>query len=856
MKHTKGFFVEIFGLVQGVGFRPFVYNAALKFALKGEVLNDGEGVKIWVVGEECEAFLKHLREFAPPLARIDSLKATPLDTQQIEYFSKSDKFSIASSQQNAKYVPILPDFAICDACQREFFDPADRRYHHLFINCTNCGPRLSIITALPYDRKNTTMNEFAMCRQCAAQYADPADRRYHAQPIACKSCGPVATLRSLDGAILARDYEAVRACAELVDAGETVAVKGLGGFHLVCDATSQTAVLRLRAHKNRPHKPFAVMAKDAETAQLLGEFDTHELNTLTSKERPIVLVRKKNANTNAANLVFSNLCETTNVAENAAENVAEFEKTQIHKTKNSHKNASTNVQTQTQIHETKETKTTNFTELEFTKSPANAQTQIHKTATTQICKVENETPKHTPHLCEAVAPNLNEVGIFLPPTALHLAFFENLRTPAVVATSANISGEPILTNFESVAQKFGGFLSAVLDFDRKIVNASDDSLVFCESGRQIYVRTSRGVKPHVVRVGEKKGCFLALGSEMKNTFAIYKDGVVITSPYIGDLKNVAVWERFFSQIENFRTAYELKFDFVVGDLHPNFALTKEFERRGFVVKRLAHHKAHIFSVAFENGLLGEDGKFGRGFLGLSWDGTGYGEDGKIWGGEVFLGEGGAAELSRLLHFCEFGLVGGDNAVKHPYKTAFSLLKHAGFSVAEAATRLGLGESEAALLWRAEALGVRTTSVGRIFDGFASLATGLKVASFDAQAPMMLGAFYDDGLDYAYDFSVLKNEISFAEAVVRAARDDARHVATGLVNGLANLACSLGERFGLPLVLSGGVFQNRALLRRIFSLCGERGGEVFVSKKMSANDENIALGQLAWAIRNAKCRMRS
>ncbi|MBO7476138.1 MAG: carbamoyltransferase HypF, partial [Campylobacter sp.] len=454
-------------------------------------------------------------------------------------------FKITHSQETQKFNPILPDFAICDDCRCEFYDPQNKRYKYPFINCTNCGPRLSIIKKLPYDRANTTMAKFKMCEFCENEYKNPLNRRYHAEPIACEKCGPKLFLKNINGEILECGESAVRRLCKILESGEIVAVKGLGGFHIMCDATKENAVLNLRIRKNRPDKPFAVMCKDYEMAEKFAKFCEMEKELLNSQIKPIVLVEK----------------------------------------------------------------------LE------NSQTQNSQNLT----------------LAEAVAPNLNKVGIFLANTGIHLLIFEYFNRP-LIATSANISGEPIIFDEANLCQKLGKVIDFYLDNDRDIVTPSDDSVAFCVKNSQNimqnftqYLRTSRGLNPQIYKSKfDIKGSFLALGAEMKNQFAIYKDGQIFISPYIGDLKNIATNQRFFELLDIFIKTYDLKFDAVIGDLHPNFLHSKHFENLGFKVAKFQHHYAHLVANLADNDLLGS----GKKYLGFSFDGTGYGEDGTIWGGEV------------------------------------------------------------------------------------------------------------------------------------------------------------------------------------------------------------------------------
>ncbi|MDY4860457.1 MAG: Sua5/YciO/YrdC/YwlC family protein, partial [Campylobacter sp.] len=388
--------ITLKGLVQGVGMRPFIYNLALSLGLKGQVYNDDSGVKISLCGSaaDCESFLSNLKKNPPPLARIDEI----ICENSSEIF---DNFRILSSQQAQKIAPILSDFAICADCEAEFRDPKNRRYHHAFINCTHCGPRFSIISSLPYDRKNTSMAEFKMCASCEREYNDPLNRRFHAQPTCCPNCGPKAFLKDLKGQILASNESAFSTCAELLEQGKIIAIKGLGGFHLCCDGSNAKAINELRKRKNRPAKPLAIMCENEQMASALADFTKGEKKLLNSQLRPIVLAKKS-----------------------------------------------------------------------------------------QLLR---------PKLSQAIAPNIDKIGVFLAPTSFNLLLFHYFKKP-IIATSANLSGEPIITSSHELCAKLNSVADFVLDHNRQILNPSDDSVAFYSESLELaqYIRTSRGLRPSIV----------------------------------------------------------------------------------------------------------------------------------------------------------------------------------------------------------------------------------------------------------------------------------------------------------------------------------------------------------------------
>ena len=753
--------------------RPFIYNLALSLGLKGQVYNDGIGVQISICGSaaDCESFLSRLKKNPPPLARIDEI----ICESSSEIF---DDFRIISSQQAQKIAPILSDFAICADCEAEFRDPKNRRYHHAFINCTHCGPRFSIISSLPYDRKNTSMAEFKMCASCEREYNDPLNRRFHAQPTCCPNCGPKAFLKDVKGQILAHGESAFSTCAELLEQGKIIAIKGLGGFHLCCDGSNAKAINELRKRKNRPAKPLAIMCENEQMASALADFTNGEKKLLNSQLRPIVLAKKS-----------------------------------------------------------------------------------------QVLK---------PKLSQAIAPNIDKIGVFLAPTSFNLLLFYYFKKP-IIATSANLSGEPIITSSHELCAKLNSVADFVLDHNRQILNPSDDSVVFYSESLELaqYIRTSRGLRPSIVpfeipnnispnsripsenllnsRIPSENSripkytprtphkTILALGSELKNTFGIYYKGNIFLSPYIGDLKNIATKERFDALLAAFKRTYELEFTEIIADLHPHFSHTKDFE--GSSLKRLAHHKAHIYSVMCENNLpLNAD------ILGFAFDGTGYGEDSKIWGGEIF-GTCESKGLKRLYHFDNFAMIGSQNAIKNIYFLAFALLRKYELSAPSFFGRFNQNQLKR-LEIGLKAASVQTSSLGRIFDAVASIVLGLDSVSYDAQAPMELEALYDPSLDVCYEFSVSGEIISLKSVLKSILAESLPSVAaTGFINGIAALIAKIAKKHEKSVVLGGGCFANKALLEQIITLLKAQNTPYYLPKNLPAGDESIALGQLYYALKD-------
>ncbi|CZE48132.1 carbamoyltransferase HypF [Campylobacter geochelonis] len=732
---------SIFGAVQGVGFRPFIYVLCTKLGLKGEVYNDSEGVKLFLGGskEQILEFEKRLFVELPPLARIDKIEKIKIENQNFT------EFKITSSKQTSKFTPILPDFAICDECRAEFYNKANERFHYPFINCTNCGPRISIISELPYDRKNTTMAKFKMCKLCKSEYENPLNRRYHAQPISCPNCGPKLFFKDKFGNLLSGD--AIKNCIDALKNGKIVAIKGLGGFHLVCDALNNEAISLLRERKHRPKKPFAIMCKDSKIASEFAIISNDEKMLLESNVKPIVILKLKNNG----------------------------------------------------------------------KIPPN------------------------------LAPSLDKIGIFLPPTALHLLIFEYFKNP-LIATSANLSGEPIIYNEQILLKKLGSVIDYYLDNDREILTPSDDSIAVVVDKKPMFFRTSRGLNPKIYLSNFKqKGTFLSVGSELKNQFCIYKDGQIFISPYLGDLKNVATFERFKSVLAMFAKNYELKFDAVISDLHPNFLHTKYFENQGFIVQKVQHHYAHLLSALDENKLLGQDRKF----LGFCFDGTGYGEDGRIWGGEVFKFDEFGYE--RVAHFDEFLLLGGESSIKNIDQLAFSILKkydiqNEQFLGKFSQTRLKNLET----LYKKELNSFYSSSLGRIFDAFCAVVCGLEKVSYDGEAGMMLEALYDNNIKNDYKFKLENKKIIYKEAFECALKDEPKVAATKFINGICKLLVEMAKKWNLPVVLSGGVFQNQTLLINLIDKFKEENIEFYINSQNPTNDSGIALGQMVWYLSNKNC----
>jgi len=733
------------GAVQGVGFRPFVYRLATSLKLKGWVNNTSQGVFIEVEGpkEKLEEFLLRLEAERPPRASIQSLESSFLDPVGFEGFEIR-----LSEESGEKTVLVLPDIATCPECLEEIFDPGDRRYLYPFTNCTNCGPRFTIIEALPYDRPNTTMRIFEMCEECRAEYEDPLDRRFHAQPNACPKCGPHLELWDPEGRVLAERHEALLAAAEAIRQGKIVAVKGLGGFHLMVDARSSEAVKRLRERKRREEKPFALMYPTLELIEEHCRLSKLEERLLTSPEAPIVLLRRK-----------SSAGETA----------------------------------------------------------------------------------------EEVAPKNPYLGVMLPYTPLHHILLAELGFP-VVATSGNLSDEPICTSEHEALRRLGDIADLFLVHNRPIARHVDDSVVCVVLGRELVLRRARGYAPLPIHLKHDLPQALAVGAHLKNTIAISMGREVFISQYIGDLETAEAFEAFRRVIEDFHRLYEPKPWLVVCDAHPDYLSTRHAERLGLKLRRVQHHLAHVLSCMAENELDGP-------VLGVSWDGTGYGLDGTVWGGEFLLVSDKGFE--RIAHFRHFRLPGGEAAIREPRRAAigllFELFGKELFEMAELAPISACSSGELATLRRMIARGVNsplTSSVGRLFDAAASILGLRQRVSFEGQAAMEL-EFAIDGANTSESYSLpLEGAVVDWEPMIRKLLEDisrklpVSQISAKFHNALVEAIVAVAKRAGEErVVLSGGCFQNRYLTERAVLRLREEGFRPYWHQRVPPNDGGIAPGQI-------------
>ncbi|BDM64084.1 carbamoyltransferase HypF [Shewanella sp. NFH-SH190041] len=795
--------IKVTGIVQGVGFRPWVYRLATQLQLSGSVLNNAAGVTIELQGERntLAQFCQLLHTTPPPLAQIDAISVTSLACQDDQ-----EEFVILDSQDDcAISVSVSPDKSCCEDCLTEMGDPHSRFYQYPFTNCTNCGPRYTIIRALPYDRPNTAMADFAMCPDCAREYHDPCNRRYHAQPVSCPHCGPQLTLLDNQGQVLAKRNDALEQTIAAILAGQIVAVKGLGGFHLICDATNQTAVAALRQRKHRPAKPLAVMAADIEMAQHLVRGNDAEWQQLTSRERPIVLMQL------------------------AAKQQSFGQK----------------------------------------------QSAPKKASTAQYVDIA---------LCDAIAPGLERLGIFLPYTPLHHLMLSRLKRP-IVATSANISGEPIISDANTILSKLGNVVDLVLDHNRPIIHPCDDSVVQVIDGELQIMRLARGYAPLTLALSQSTDApaatsttghsILAVGPQQKNTLALATAGKMLLSPHIGDLFSLAAGHYFQQSREALEHLYQTQPKMLVHDLHPDYLSSRwaiETAKADPAIRLLSlqHHYAHVLAVMAANQYRGE-------VLGFCFDGTGLGDDNTLWGGEMLRCD--LQGFQRLAHWRPVSLIGMEQAVKQPWRVLLALLfDHYSPTQIMALNLPVLTHVSATMmnnihtLWRKQQRCIASSSTGRLFDAAAALLGLLGDTGFEGEAGMKLeqlaSAYLADHPQHQHpadadccftlvavgqhpqqwDSHGLFAQMLSAVQAAPLTQNRQQQIALGFIQALAKLVIGQARAHpALPVVLCGGVFQNRLLLSLCRQGLQQAGHSVLSSGQVPVNDAGIALGQLWYGL---------
>ena len=767
--------IHVTGVVQGVGFRPFVYGLATRLGLRGWVCNTSAGVDIVVHGEaeQVDSFARSLPAEAPPLARIDQISAWEESDGEFADFEIRESESVEGAFQ-----PVSPDVAICPDCERELLDPNDRRYLYSFINCTNCGPRYTIIKDLPYDRPATTMADFPMCDACRAEYEDPTNRRFHAQPVACPDCGPFLQLRVPSepaSKVINIDmrWSAIVKTRKLLREGRIVAVKGLGGFHLACDAMDESAVAELRRRKGRAGKPFALMFADMKTVHQYCFADKTELALLNGHEKPIVLLNRR---------------KTSGIA-------------------------------------------------------------------------------------PSVAPNMDTLGVMLPYTPMHHLLLNQTDPilqrepvpPVLVMTIGNFSEEPIATENVDALDRLAPLADAFLIHNRDIHIRCDDSVVRVDHWQNtngasagqtpvIYLRRSRGYAPYPVQLPFDCAPSLAVGGELKNTFCLAREQYAFLSHHIGDMENVEVYESFEQGVEHLKRLFRVEPELIAHDMHPGYFTTRYAEQMSDLPHvPVQHHHAHIAACMVDHGLTE------RKVIGLSFDGTGYGTDGRIWGGEALLAS--YADFERVAHLEYLPLPGGDAATRSPWRIAVGYADALSLDI-EGLPFLNSLEPQAVDVVRKQVQkklnAPETSSMGRLFDAVACLAGVRNEVTYEAQAAIELEVLSRPFLAAVnpYPIALEGADIRVAELLRQVIADVRSGRPAGWIGArfhgtLSALALAVSKRtrdqHGVSEVaLSGGVWQNQVLLDMAHTALTQNGFVIYTHRRTPANDGGLALGQAAVA----------
>jgi hydrogenase maturation protein HypF len=725
----------ITGIVQGVGFRPFIYKLANQLHLTGFVFNDSSGVSIELQGNilNIEEFDKLLYEELPPLATIYNLTKKKIE------LLPCDEFIIIETKSNTfKTTLVSADVKVCDDCLADI-KKEGKYYNYFATNCTNCGPRYSIIKTVPYDRINTSMDDFMLCDSCKEEYENPMKRRYHAQPISCNNCGPKLTLNNKEDLITDIPQEIYKQTAEYIKSGKILIIKGIGGFHIVCDATNNETIEKLRTHKHRPSKPFAIMCKDINQIKQIVQVNQKEEEVIESKEAPIVVCDK--------------LDDTENI------------------------------------------------------------------------------------ISDLIAPNINRIGCFLPYTPLHHLLFEHLDNP-IVATSANLNGEPIITNKDEIIEKLP-FIDYIVDFNREIINAVDDSVVQIIDEDIQLLRAGRGYTPKVIKLKNKiSKKILAVGANAKNTISIAFDDTIIVSPYIGDLDSIVSFDYFLRTIETFKKFYDFEPDLIIHDKHPNYETTKWAKKQNIELVEVQHHLAHIYATKAEFFLENKE------YVGFSFDGTGYGDDGSLWGGEVFVND------ERKYHFKPIKLLGATKAIQEPRRIALSLLFD-NYSLDEVLnleldTVKAFTKQEINLLYLLFCKNLNTplsSSVGRIFDAIASLANLVQIQSYEGEAGLVCEKHYNPLICESFEYEIIDGIIDIKYDFFH------QELVSLFINTLVQIIFDISKKEGKEVLLVGGVFQNKTLLELIKKKFEKEKIHYFYQIETPTNDSGISLGQIYYYLQS-------
>lgn len=764
-KYSK---ITIEGVVQGVGFRPFVYRLANEMGLKGWVKNTGGKVEIVINTDECEVFLSKIKSNAPIHSHIHNITLKEHKTDKsyktFEILQSSPhqmpKARGIKQIQQIEFHSISKDIAICQECLKDIKNPKNRHYQYAFTSCTNCGPRYSIINSFPYDRANTTMSPFRMCQECQKEYENPLNRRFHAQINSCPNCA--ISMKFIHQDICSFNHSALLDCIKAIKKGDIVAIKGIGGFALVCDGRNDKAISRLRNKKNRPKKPFALMVKNIAMAEEISNLSHLEIEALTSAIGPIVLGIKK------ASDLYSPL----------------------------------------------------------------------------------------------VAPNLHTIGILLPYSGIHHLLFEEIDFP-IVFTSANLSGEPIISSYRELEDKMSNIVDGVLDYNREIVHSVDDSVLQMVAGQMRVVRLARGLSPLDIELkgidGSKK-C-IGMGAEQKLTLTYSVGNKYMISPYIGDLDNPSSMERYEKTLDFFSEECLGSADVFVSDLHQNYHSSTISAKKSTQLScnhiKIQHHHAHFCAIFAEAMMQNQNITLETKAIGIIWDGTGLGDDGNIWGGEIFVGN--LKEIKRVGHFEEFCLLGGEGAIKNIYKIGYALALQFGAKEIIQRYEEQLGDEAKILrqMFEKKINLIKTTSVGRLFDGIANLCGLLDKNTFEAESGMLLESLslengeLESSQKVCYDFAIEEGVVLISEMILQIQKDilstNIAKVARSFIYTLANIALCFAKKYPFyPVLFSGGVFQNKILCEDIKELFDSYKIEFYMHKILPPNDMNISFGQAFYA----------
>ncbi|HUI94085.1 MAG TPA: carbamoyltransferase HypF [Chitinivibrionales bacterium] len=751
MDPVISYHITIKGTVQGVGFRPFVYRLAHQHGISGNVKNDSTGVIINAYGERIlvDKFVQSIKQSSPPLAKIRSIEIQEKPVHKIPPGFVIDK----SGRGEAAEIDISRDVAVCPACLKEMFDPNNRRFLHPFINCTDCGPRYTIIKNLPYDRPSTTMAEFALCDACKKEYEHPGDRRFHAQPTCCHDCGPKLALKDNHGSII-NEKDPMHAAIDLLVDGRIVAIKGIGGFHLACRADSGESITRLRLKKHREEKPFAIMVRDVETAQRAAFVSAEEQALLESPERPIVILQKR---------------------------------------------------------------------------------------------------IDCPGIASEVAPGMHTLGIMLPYTPVHHLLFHDPRIGALTMTSANLSDEPVVFKDETAFKRLGDIADAFLTHNRAIHMRNDDSIVRVVTGSPVIMRRSRGFVPEPLPAPADVTGLVALGGVLKSTVAIGRKRGCYLSHYIGTIESLEDLNNLDMAVNHLTAALSVTPEKFACDLHPQSLVASYAEKTGLPVVKVQHHHAHAAACMAENEIRGDA-------LALVFDGTGYGPDGRIWGGEILHAT--YKGFSRLGHLSYMLLPGGDEAIRNPGRIALAALhKTLGEKAAGAFPWMPEAEKRAVLDMVESGAGcVESSGMGRLFDAASALLAVCTKRTYEGQPAIMLEGICDPSEKGSYglplsveedgiiiDAGVLLHEVYKEVKNKTPVQKIAARFHTTLAQASAAAAAIASQQSGCKTVcLSGGVFQNAFLVERLVPLLSQAGLLPALHRRTPPNDECVSYGQLAIA----------